>query len=197
MQKFFTDKSKVFECNLSIDGAALNETKARLILEFPNNRNLMFHGKISANGKCEILVPALKELKESKGNAILEVIAESTYFESWKDKFELKTDKKVQIEVVETEKPIMVEEVKPIVSVIIKETEKPKVLKEENIVNVDTYSQFKKYLRENKIGFNSIIKTKQSFINVLHDFKSKNIVNDDGIKNIVEGVQSDAILLKS
>jgi hypothetical protein len=109
MQKFYRDKSKLFECNISVDGANINETKARLVLELPNDRNLLFYGKIKENGKCEIKIPALKEFEESNGTVILEIIADSTYFESWRDTFELETNKKVTVEMIEKNDNIIVE----------------------------------------------------------------------------------------
>lgn len=99
MELFYTDKGKTFECQIQVEGADINETTARLVLMFENKRNLIFFGDVNADGTCEIKVPALKELKESKGTAVLEVISESTFFEPWESEFELKTSKKVTVEV--------------------------------------------------------------------------------------------------
>lgn len=178
MQKFFTDKPKLFECNIAIDGANINETKARLVLEFPNKRNLLFYGDINKNGKCEVLIPALKEMAECEGTVLLEVIAESTYFESWKDSFKLEQNKKVVVEVTSSEKEVIKEEkIKPIISVISESFEEE--------VKDDTFENFKKYIIENKININTIIKDKTKFFDLLREYKEYGDIDNDNIVSIV------------
>jgi len=192
MQKFYTDKEKIFECNVNVDGASLNETKVRLLLEFTDNTNLLFHGKIGEYGKCKILVPALKEMRHGKGKAKLEVIAESTYFESWDDDFEVETEKKVTVEVVEKEKDVISETVKPRVAVMMTEVkEEPK-----KPIN-PAYKKFKNYLRENEVNFNKIVKNKESFLNLIREYKKATNSSNDDITLIVEEIQIEAKLLKS
>lgn len=192
MQKFFTDKSKLFECNISVDGdgATVNETKARLVLEFPNNRNLLFHGTINEYGKCEVLVPALKELNESEGNVILEVIADETYFESWNDSFKLEANKKITVEVVEKEKPVLLEEKKTKVAVTINES-KPEQVKE--TVN-PIYVKFKDYVNEHNIDM-KLIKKKTMFMTLLKEYKSDTNASKDDIVTIVEELQKGSGIL--
>lgn len=180
MQKFFTDKSKLFECNISVDGAKVSETKARLVLEFENNRNLLFHGKINSSGKCEILVPALKELNESKGKATLEVIAEQTFFESWNDKFELVQDKSVVVEVFDNEKEMIVEDSKPHVAVMITEDE----VKEDPII-----TKFGDYVNENNVNLKLVTKSKDRLLKLLREYKSFNNASSEDIMTIVEELQ--------
>lgn len=188
MQKFFTDKSKLFECNIMVDGANLNETKARLILEFPNKRNLLFHGKIDKSGKCQIVVPALKEMEECEGNALLEVIAEKTHFESWQDKFKLETNKKVQVEVYEEpEKEVITEEVKAQVEVVVE-------IEEEISPN---YKKFKDYITENKINLDTTIKSKKAFFGLLREYKTETNATKEEIISVVEDLQKEIKLLKS
>jgi len=198
MQKFYTDKTKIFECNISVDGTSLKETKTRLLLQFPNNKNLLFHGKINESGKCEIVVPALKHIDECEGEAILEVIAESTYFESWRDKFELKTDKRVMVEVVESEKEIIQETItEPRVAVVIKEdVEEPKAKKQTAVIS-EEYKNFKNYLRENEVNFNKIIKNKKEFVSLMYGYKKDTYSTKEEIAIIVENIKEEARLLKS
>lgn len=202
MQKFYTDKTKIFECNISVDGTSIKETKTRLLLQFPNNKTLLFHGKINESGKCEIVVPALKHIDECEGEAILEVIAESTYFESWRDKFELKTDKRVVVEVVESEKEIIQETItEPRVAVVIKEdVEEPKakpVVKKQTAVISEEYRNFKKYLRENEINFNNFVKNKKAFVSLMLEYKKETFSSKEEISIIVENIKEEARLLKS
>lgn len=193
MQKFFRDKTKLFECNISVDGAKLNETKARLILEFPNKRNLLFYGNIDDNGKCSVTIPALKEMDEAEGNVILEIIAESTHFESWRDKFKLETNKKVQVEMVEPRKEIVETKITPRVEIINEEVEEP-VEKNEKLEKLN------KYLAENKIDINTVLKSKSAFLNLLVEYKrDNNLTKEDifGVVNEIKKTQKNNKLLNS
>ena len=100
MYKLFTDKAELFECDIKIEGSSLSKSTARLVVE-TNDYSLMFNGKISSTGKCEIPIKKLKGLIDEnvKGNMRLEVIAEDTYFIPWKSEFEVDASKKVTVEV--------------------------------------------------------------------------------------------------
>jgi hypothetical protein len=100
MYKLFTDKAELFECDIKIEGSSYSKSKARLVVE-TNDYSLMFNGKISSNGKCEIPIKKLKGLidENTKGNMRLEIIAEDTYFIPWQSDFEIEASKKVTVEV--------------------------------------------------------------------------------------------------
>tara|TARA_R110001592_G_scaffold7575_1_gene42234 strand:+ start:745 stop:1305 length:561 start_codon:yes stop_codon:yes gene_type:complete len=100
MYKLFTDKSELFECDIKIEGAQLSNSIARLVVETADY-SLMFNGKISSNGKCQIPIRKLKGLidESSNGNIRLEVIADDTYFTPWKSDFAIEASKKVTVEV--------------------------------------------------------------------------------------------------
>ena len=110
MYKLFTDKTELFECSISLQGASLKKSKARLVIETPEY-SLLFKGKISKGGKCEIPIKKLKGLidEDLTGNIRLEVIAEDTFFTPWESDFEVETSKKVTVEVKTqtTKKPIV------------------------------------------------------------------------------------------
>ena len=61
MYKLYTDKKEIFECEISLDGASLNDSVARLVVETPQ-LSLMFNGDISQTGKCTIPVKKLRGL---------------------------------------------------------------------------------------------------------------------------------------
>jgi hypothetical protein len=195
MQKFYRDKSKRFECNVSVDGAKISETKARLVLEFPNQRNLLFYGNIQENGKCEIVVPALKEIDECEGTAILEIIAETTYFESWTDDFTLDTNKKVTVEMVE-KKGASIEEktITPHIKIITKsEPEKPvleNVTDSPELDDVDKLSDFKKYIKTNKINLSETIKSKEKYLQLLVNYKKKKSLKKNDIMELHDEIVS-------
>ena len=110
MFKLFTDKTELFECSISLQGASLKKSKARLVVETPEY-SLLFNGTISKSGKCEIPIGKLKGLidEDTSGNIRLEVIAEDTFFTPWESDFEVETSKKVTVEVKSqtTKKPIV------------------------------------------------------------------------------------------
>ena len=115
MYKLFTDKTELFECSISLQGASLKKSKARLVVETPEY-SLLFNGNISKSGKCEIPIRKLKGLidEDTSGNIRLEVIAEDTFFTPWKSDFEVETSKKVTVEIKSqtTKKPIVETKVK-------------------------------------------------------------------------------------
>lgn len=92
----YRDVNENFTCDIFIEGANIENSKARLILE-SDDWNLIFNGKIE-NGKCVIPVKKLEILKENLvGNIKLEVIAENNIFVPWENKFRVKSSKRVSI----------------------------------------------------------------------------------------------------
>lgn len=111
------DKSEDFECKLALEGASLDDSSARVILEV-GDYNVMFKGRIDESGKCIVPIKNLKKIfpKEVSGNMKLEVIAEDTFFSPWEDSVTIKPSKSLTVETVKVEdkpkKPKMVVEVK-------------------------------------------------------------------------------------
>ena len=98
----YKDKSENFSCDVMVEGARLNETQARLILE-SDDWTLMFEGEIDRNGKCNIPIKKLNILNEGTvGKIRLEVIAENTVFIPWEDDFKVKMSKKVMVQIHES-----------------------------------------------------------------------------------------------
>jgi hypothetical protein len=101
----YTDKSELFECNISVDGTSINNTKTRLVVEGPQ-WNLVFYGNIDHHGKCSIDIDKLHILKEGdEGKMRLEVIADDSYFIPWEDSFTVKKSKRVTVEVFDKTNP--------------------------------------------------------------------------------------------
>lgn len=95
---FYTDKPEIFECQLNIEGASIEDAAVSLVLE-AKKWNLVFYGDVDENGKCRISIPKLDVLKEGdSGRVILKVLAEDTQFIPFNDNFEIKTNKKVTVE---------------------------------------------------------------------------------------------------
>jgi len=111
MYKLYTDKAELFECDIKIEGASLKKSTARLVVE-TSEYSLMFNGKISEEGKCEIPVRKLKGLidESTTGNIRLEVIAEDTYFTPWSSDFDVQASKQVTVEVHSQKSPKIIKE---------------------------------------------------------------------------------------
>jgi len=144
--KLYTDKSEIFECNVSLEGASIKNSKLRAILKF-DDKNLMVEGKINSNGKGKIVFPKLKNISEEGevGKMELEVIAEDAYFQPYEETFKVETSKKATVEVLNKKslKPkIVVEKITP-------EKELLNLLKERGIT--------KKTLIENKSRLSKVL----------------------------------------
>ena len=175
MYKLFTDKAELFECSISLQGASLKESRARLVVETPDY-SLLFNGNISKSGKCEIPIKKLKGLidEDTTGNIRLEVIAEDTFFTPWESDFEVETSKKVTVEVkTQTTK-------KPIVEAKVKVKEKPTITEKQHVINL-----FKLLIKED-INVDNISFKRNELNNIVATYLQENTVKNKG--KIINGV---------
>ena len=176
MYKLFTDKTELFECNISLQGASLKKSKARLVVE-TQDYSLLFNGSINSNGKCEIPIRKLKGLidEDTSGNIRLEVIAEDTFFTPWQSDFEVETSKKVTVEVKTqtTQKPILEA----------KATVKPQqvtISEKKHVVNL-----FKLLIKED-INIDNISYKRNKLNNIVATYLKENTVNNT--EKVINGV---------
>ena len=176
MYKLFTDKTELFECNISLQGASLKKSKARLVVE-TQDYSLLFNGSINSNGKCEIPIRKLKGLidEDTSGNIRLEVIAEDTFFTPWQSDFEVETSKKVTVEVKTqtTQKPILEA----------KATVKPQqvtISEKDHVVNL-----FKLLIKED-INIDNISYKRNKLNNIVATYLKENTINNT--EKIINGV---------
>jgi hypothetical protein len=112
-----SDKLENFECKLCLEGASLNDSSARVVIN-ANGYNLLYEGVIDSDGKCNVEITGLKKIfpAEVNGNMKLEVIADDTYFCPWEESVTIKPSKSLTVETVKTpqlpSKPQMKVEVK-------------------------------------------------------------------------------------
>ena len=176
MYKLFTDKTELFECNISLQGASLKKSKARLVVETPEY-SLLFKGTISKSGKCEIPIRKLKGLidENTSGNIRLEVIAEDTFFTPWKSEFEVDTSKKVTVEVKsQTAK-------KPIVEAkVTVKGDKVTINEKQHVINL-----FKLLIKED-ININNITFKRNELNNIVATYLKENTVKNTD--KIIKGV---------
>ena len=175
MYKLFTDKAELFECSISLQGASLKESRARLVVETPDY-SLLFNGNISKSGKCEIPIKKLKGLidEDTTGNIRLEVIAEDTFFTPWESDFEVETSKKVTVEVkTQTTK-------KPIVEAKVKVKEKPTITEKQHVINL-----FKLLIKED-INVDNISFKRNELNNIVATYLQENTVKNTG--KVINGV---------
>jgi hypothetical protein len=170
MYKLFTDKTELFECSISLQGASLKKSKARLVVETPEY-SLLFNGTISKGGKCEIPIKKLKGLidEDTSGNIRLEVIAEDTFFTPWESDFEVDASKKVTVEVKTqtTKKPIVETKVKVNVK-----NEKPTTTEKQHVINL-----LKLLIRE-EINLNNISYKRNKLNNIVATYLKENTINN-------------------
>ena len=176
MYKLFTDKTELFECNISLQGASLKKSKARLVVE-TQDYSLLFNGSINSNGKCEIPIRKLKGLidEDTNGSIRLEVIAEDTFFTPWQSDFEVETSKKVTVEVKTqtTQKPILEA----------KATVKPQqvtISEKKHVVNL-----FKLLIKED-INIDNISYKRNKLNNIVATYLKENTINNT--EKIINGV---------
>ena len=178
MYKLFTDKTELFECDIKLEGASLNKSKARLVVE-TQDYSLLFNGNINSKGKCEIPIRKLKGLidENTKGNIRLEVIAEDTFFTPWESDFEVETSKKVTVEVKsqQTKKPIIETKVKVNVK-----NNKITLTEKQHIINL-----FKVLVKEN-ITLENISFKRNKLNNIVATYLKENTIKNN--KKIINGV---------
>ena len=178
MYKLFTDKNELFECSISLQGASLNKSKARLVVETPEY-SLLFNGSISKGGKCEIPIKKLKGLidENTSGNIRLEVIAEDTFFTPWESDFEVETSRKVTVEVKSqtTKKPIVEAKVKVKVK-----NEKPTITEIQHVINL-----FKLLIKED-INVDNISFKRNALNNIVATYLQENTVKNTD--KVIRGV---------
>ena len=175
MYKLFTDKTELFECSISLQGASLKKSKARLVVE-TQDYSLLFNGTISKGGKCEIPIKKLKGLidEDTKGNIRLEVIAEDTFFTPWESNFEVDTSKKVTVEVKsQTFK-------KPIVEAKVKIKENVTISEKQHVINL-----FKLLIKED-INIDNISFKRNKLNNVIATYLKENTIKNTN--KVINGV---------
>ena len=172
MYKLFTDKTELFECSISLQGASLKKSKARLVIETPEY-SLLFNGTISKGGKCEIPIRKLKGLidEDTTGNIRLEVIAEDTFFTPWESDFEVETSKKVTVEV-----KSQTQSKKPIVEATVKITNS----EQKHVINL-----LKLLIKEN-INIKNISYKRNKLNNIVATYLKENTVKDT--EKVINGV---------
>jgi hypothetical protein len=189
MYKLFTDKAELFECDIKIEGSSLSKSTARLVVE-TSDYSLMFNGKISTDGRCQIPIKKLKGLidESSKGNIRLEVIAEDTYFIPWKSEFEIEASKKVTVEVRSQQKPL-IESKGPKVQVSnIKETKKINKTKQVTISEKKHIINIMKLLIHENVNINNLSIKKNKLNKVIATYNQFKPINESSKGTVINGV---------
>jgi len=166
---FYKDSIDTFECDVRIEGASSSQSKTRLVLEF-SDRTLLFNGNIK-DGHVSIQIPKLSEVRDSDGQATLEVIADQTYFEAWSSPFDLKNKKSVGI----TEVSISSDSSKVFVENVSKET-KP-IIKDTGIIKQSCSKNNRRVVSESFKRFKSLNgKEKKQVKKQLKSFEPKSLI---------------------
>jgi TusA-related sulfurtransferase len=176
MYTLYTDKQELFECSISLEGASVKNSQARLIVE-SDNLNLLFKGTIDSNGKCSVPIKKLKNLLEesTKGKIRLEVIADDTYFTPWESDFEVETAKKVTVEVKTQTNKNTIAEVKT--GVVVRD-----------IKVGDHIQNLSKMLVKENINVHNMTSNKVKLNNVIASYLKINKISNGEKGRIIEGI---------
>lgn len=189
MYKLYTDKQEIFECDIQLEGASVNQSQARLVIE-TEDLALLFKGTINSQGKCRIPVKKLKGLlnEDTKGNIKLEVIAEDTYFTPWESTFSVDASKKVTVEVKSQQEDVIVEETKPTVVVEnVKEEKEITLTEQDHIVNL------MKLFVENNINLDNIAIKRNKLNNIVATYTEENPLDDTTRSSVMEGLLNELV----
>jgi hypothetical protein len=180
MYKLYTDKQEIFECDIQLEGASLNNSKARLVIE-TTDLALLFKGNITSEGKCKIPVKKLKGIlgENSKGTIKLEVIAEDTYFIPWESNFEVDTAKKVQVEV-KSQRGNIIKEGKP--SIKVKNINEVTINEKNHVLNI------LKLLIKEEITLSNVSFRKNKLNHIVATYIDKHPINEVQKDKIITGV---------
>lgn len=95
--KIFRDKSEDFNCEISVEGATIDNTTVRLLF-ITEEWNVFIDGTIDNNGNVSIPIKKMSLFKEGTcGTVKMEVVADNTVFVPWETEFEVKESKKVLV----------------------------------------------------------------------------------------------------
>jgi TusA-related sulfurtransferase len=176
MYTLYTDKQELFECSISLEGASVKNSQARLIVE-SDNLNLLFKGNIDSNGKCTVPIKKLKNLLEesTKGKIRLEVIADDTYFTPWESDFEVETSRKVTVEVQSQSNKNTIVESKT--AVVVKD-----------IKVGDHIQNLSKMLVKENINIHNMAKNKAKLNGIISSYLKVNKISNNETGRIIEGI---------
>jgi len=180
MYKIFLDQNKIFECDIQIEGADLNKSEVRLLLE-SEHFAITFKGSIKPDGTVKIPINKLKGiLKEDfTGKISLEVIAEDTVFKPWESEYHTDLSKKVEVKI--NESLFEEENNKPKISFKMKEEID---FKEEKIDVSKDLNNISEILVKNKVNYKSLFNNSGIFNNLIEKYCRLNSINDT--KRIIE-----------
>ena len=179
MYKLFVDRSEIFECKITLEGASLKDAASRMVVNTPDLK-LMFEGTIDNQGNCKIPIRKLRGLlgEDSKGTMKLEVIAEDTYFLPWESDFIVDTSKKIKVEVKGQQNQPITES---------KKSKKPKMIVTEVKHPFDPVEKVVNILHKQGVGVSTIYESKKTMIPMLKKYSTK-AGYKRGAKNFIKEV---------
>ena len=190
MYTLYTDKQEIFECSISLEGASVKNSQARLIVE-TDHLNLLFKGTINESGKCTIPIKRLKNLidESSTGQIRLEVIADDTYFTPWESKFNVKTAKKVTVEVATQSNTVSLKESVPVVTVkTTQQIQKQPASQPKHDTSNMHIANISKILRHSNININNMQSNKYKLNKIIEAYMQVRQVASTEKTRIIEGI---------
>ena len=182
--ELYTDKSEIFECKITLEGASLKDASSRIVVNTPDLK-LMFEGTIDNQGNCKVPIKKLRGLlgEDDEGTMKLEIIAEDTYFLPWESDFVVNTSKKIKVEVKGQEQET--EKTEPITEN--KKSKKPKMVVTEVKHPFDPVEKVVNVLHKQGVGVSTIYESKKTMIPMLKKYSTK-AGYKRGAKNFIKEV---------
>jgi hypothetical protein len=184
MYKIFLDKPKMFECDIKIEGAALDKSEVRLILE-TENFAVTFKGKITPAGTVKIPINKLKGIlqEDYTGKISLEVIAEDTVFKPWESQYHTDISKKVEVKIDESiEEPELIS--KPKISFTLKEDVDE--VKEKPMDISKSLNGIFEILKTNKVSYKALYNNPVVFNQLIEKYCKTNSISDTKYVNEIK-----------
>lgn len=184
--ELFNDKAQEFNCKVLIEGASVDNTVPRVLLRFAD-KTLMYEGTIDRDGNCKVEIPPMKNEDASQGEATLEVIAESTVFEPWKDTFTIKRSKNVTVEGASVSSGNSKKEPAKAKNVIVEMKDVKTEAKKDEPEEDPKLKEVREFVLEMVKEFKSLPESKRK---ILHEKLKKNVLTKSSKKTITEAVGS-------
>jgi len=165
MYKLLKDKNNEFQCEIKLEGTSAKNAKVRLFLE-AEGCEYSFKGNIEDN-KCTVPMGKLKKFENllESGKIRLEVVADDTLFVPYENTYELEQEKKVTVEVIQSQSTPK----KPVVEVNVKQEVKQVETKKDSLYEIKKYLSIHTNFDGTAKNFQNIIKNKthKMFFNAL------------------------------
>jgi hypothetical protein len=188
MYDLYTDKQDIFEANIDIQGASLDESTCRLLVE-SDKWNLIFNGELDKKGSVQIPIKKLKGLfsEGDVGKLKLEVIADDVYFTPWESDFTMCVSRKVVAEVKRQSKRNLPSETVKVTSTV-KSKHHTKPVLSERKRHIRHLKELSRIFLDEGITIANLYENTQKLSNIIIEFTTSNDISSHEKEFLVDGI---------